>query len=427
MSSQSPLPVKQPWTSPAKGKLRARRKGSIMLLTLMLTGTVAMLSATFSNSVRTQMNLARDTNLALKAELSATSGLEIARRRLSLYPAWTGTSNSGIEVTNLGTYIIDRLDTQNDYWQNHVAEFEIEGVSGDGKFRMETNIEVEPGDMLRTKSFIGLGGNMNMHNCSYTGDLCVPDKIGIVWDWDSTMNGGLGGWLPAPLGSAPNLTFSSADLNGWLFKFTNTVHINSLQEMELQTQPLYMPGWNLDEYQVPGNGLVIFNGVTSLTNVSHTDTVVFILNQGDSLTLEDCTFSGGLVIYAEPNYDLRGPARNTVTFRKATVIGDGDQGYHPNLGLVAPAAEIRDSSVLSTTIDGFSFVYDIDSVSQLTVSGQMIVVNQVDVNTSSFQFEEAVAENPPPGITYGGPMPYIDVQEVLESYDPFTPPEGFGY
>ncbi|KAA3604899.1 MAG: hypothetical protein DWQ01_20035 [Planctomycetota bacterium] len=402
---------------------RAGEGGSILFLTLLFTGVLAMLSATFTSSVRTHTEISRDGHNGLKAELAATSGLEYCRRRLFEDPEWSGPDGGSMDLGSAGTFSVSRLDTQSNYYVPHIAELEIQGQFGSSRYRIQADINVDPGDLVRSQALVGLGGKMKLHNCSFQGDLTVPDKLGVVWDYHPDLMA----WLPAPITSIATLQFTSTALNGTLYKYTDTVHVDASKEIKTE-QEIFMPAWNLDDYIVPGPDRIIYTGVTSLQNVTLDKTAVFILDPGDDLELRDVTFNGGMVVYCESNYDLRSGPRNEIEFKKVNFVGGGDQGIHPHLGLLAPACEVEESGSMEITIEGFSFCNRLDKVTHLDVYGQMVVVDEMDnLNNAHFYYRDTVTDTPPPGIDYRGPKREIDILSIREAYDEFTPPEGFGY
>ena len=69
-------------------------RGSVLLLTLVVTGLIAMVSLSFGAPVDARVEVAREEAASLRTELAAQSALEWARRQLALDPQWKGTDGS---------------------------------------------------------------------------------------------------------------------------------------------------------------------------------------------------------------------------------------------------------------------------------------------------------------------------------------------
>ncbi|MHC4381175.1 MAG: hypothetical protein ACYSU1_08815, partial [Planctomycetota bacterium] len=65
---------------------RPAEAGSVLLLSLLITGLIATMTLSFANSMGTQIQVSRDEAATLHADLAAQSGLEYAKGRLRIDP-----------------------------------------------------------------------------------------------------------------------------------------------------------------------------------------------------------------------------------------------------------------------------------------------------------------------------------------------------
>ncbi len=400
-----------------------QERGSVLLLTLVLTSMLALLATTFTASARNQMQLARDATAALRAELAAQSGLEYTRMQLTLDPTWEGTAGETLMLDGETGFSVERLDVPNPN-DPVVGSLRITGTEGPSLYRILAEIEITPGDELRTKALGSLGAELHLNDGDVDGNMVIPDDANVVMDWDPTAGNGVGAWIFGGSGKAKNFEFSNANVYGKLYKYTEANYLNPGKEV-ITRKILKMPKWNLDHFLQPGPSRTHFDRISVLADMIIEDTVVVTLDPGATLVLDDVQLKGGLVVYVESTWDLRQGYRNEIIFRDQVIIGNGNKGDHPKLGLVAPACKV--SSVaggLGQELYGFHFVNEMDTYSMLKVVGQLIVVNDLlNFDHVDVDYDPEVSDDPPDGFEYGGPLPGVDVLLIRESYDAYEIPD----
>lgn len=393
------------------------------MIALLFTSFVAMLATSFGSSARTQMAVERDEGASVRAELAAQAGLDFARRQLYLDPVWNGVPEPGIALDGATSFLVTRLPGEVSAVAPTTVELVAEGRSATARFRLESEIHVVPGDELRTKVLAPLGEEVDVKYADIHGDISVPDKLGVVWDWNPRLNGGAGGWEPGGPDELEEFDFETTTLEGVLYKYTNTVYLGGAAE-RITTKPLRMPAWNLDPYLTPGPDRVILDGPESIQNQVFEQTVVIRPCPRRSwLLLDDNEFRGGLVVWAAADTDLRSVRPLEIRMQHQNRFGGGTRGIHPHIGLIAPTAEVRNISGLGQTYRGFNFWNEAEQDNWMDLYGQLVVVNEVEhIMHANLVFDPDVVANPPPGIQYAGPLPSVDVTVVRESYDPMPPP-----
>jgi len=399
-----------------------KERGSILLITLLVTGIVAVLSLTMGTSIRDQLQLARDGSAALHSELAAQSGLEFARRQLLKNPVWTGTAPEGLQFGGASTFAVTRLEGDLSYTHATDAVLAVEGRMGSALTRIEATIHVNPGDPVRTKALASLGGKLNMEDGSVQGDLLITDSLGVVNDYIPGT-----GWVPGGAGTMDEFEFEEVAMSGNLLKYDSQREYfeSGVPEITI-SDSVNMPAWDLEDYLDPGPDRVIFQGVEELKDVTLDETAVFVLAPGADLKLENVSLKGGVVVYTEGSWNLRGAPRNRVVLSHQVDIGGGQDGIHPSIGLIAPASEILTENSLPKSILGFSFWHSAHAsdATDLKLTGQIVVVNEIDdLEHATIVYDPKVAKNPPLGIQYFGSMPAINVTKVRESYDDFEFPD----
>jgi len=397
-----------------RGAFRAttRRRGSVLLLALFFGSLLALLAGSFGESVRAQVQNAREVNASLESELAAQSGLEFALRRLLWDPTWQGTLDP-VQIGNGASFRVLRSDPGDDY-AIHTAQLEIVANDGTSEYRLATAVEVTPGDPLRNKAITALGNKVRYHNLDVHGDMILVDARDKVWDWSPALQD----WVPAGPHLPAKSQLSSVDVVGTLYKYQeNSSYLHSGQE-RTWSRDLRMPAWSLDAYLVPDpSDRKIYHRPAELSGITLNKTAVVILEPGDNLVLDDARLLGGLIVHVPALADLRlGPAV-TITLKNSNEIGTGVHGIHPNIGLIAPGAMLQGNTGATTKMDGFTFLGSTNTTVHLDVDGMLILVNEVkNLNDAEITFDKKVAENPPMGITFSGPIPAVDVATMHESY-----------
>ena len=404
-------------------------QGSVLLLTLVVTGLIAMVSLSFGATVESRVDVAREEAAALRTELAAQSALEWTRRQLALNPEWAGTSDDLLLNEELRLYFkINRLEGESSAWEQTEVDFDLEGFEDRAKSRLTANLSVDPGDPLRSAALSVLGGNFRGRNLAMDGDLLVLDKPGLLWHplrSDATSpqsechfqrirlpdgskaNGRP--WIAAPPMPTPVVEMSRLDINGCALRSAETTFLRP-QERRI-TQPVHSPAWDLDVWRNPRLDAQIFEGLNILRNTTLRRTAVFVLEPGKDLVLENVELLGGAVIWGTSDHDPHGPARNRVILRGKNIIG----GLESGPALLAPCAEIRTSGGRHH-LEGVSLWHSASQLRRLNSKGLCIVLGGIEeARDCSFTWSEDVAANEPEGLSFFGGLPEIDVVGVRES------------
>ncbi len=412
---------------------RRRQRGSVLLLALILCGLVATLASSFGTSTRLQLDSARSTAAELHADLAAQSALEFAQRQVVLDPEWAGTLTGPVTLPNGASFDVSTSQA------NGLHEFAISATDarGVGGARLTATAQVNPGNSTADKALVFLGRELDMFDVHINGDFILADQLGKVFDWVSDANG-VGDWQLGGPSSLEDFTLSWMTLNDTLFKYSDTVYVGAGTDERRLTQPVAMPAWNLDEYLTPGPGRVIFTEGGLYEKKTYTETVVFVLDPGEELTLRDARFHGGVVIWAPPDQDLRGPARNKVWLRDVSI----GTGSGPHIGMLASATDVGMASTTGmgehicfndhqcgqnhccvngkkggSQMHGFNFVRSMHHLVGLLAHGQLFVVDSLEhLEESNIIYHNQVGENPPSGVQTTSGLDSVRLASVREVY-----------
>jgi hypothetical protein len=409
-------------------RINNSRRGTVLLMTLLISGIIAMVSLSFGDSVRNQMTNARHVAIALQADLSAQSGVEFARRRLALDPTWEGTDGQTIQI-NEGIYFsISRMPGEVSEYSPTTVSFLVKGMAGEGRADLMAEIYVEPGDPVRTKALSVLGGSLSGINVEIKGDAMWLEDDSIRWVY-----------RPGPLSSnssghhlsdlsrdgvwiqiydqrpKPDLTVQRMNLSGRLWTAHGLDNWSEDIEEELE-QPVHVPGWDFEGYLEDSDCIKVFNGNRRLEGVFMRKTAVFVLEPGETLTLVNCKLLGGVVVWVESGWDPQEGPRNHVILKGTNVIG-GDPKCSGNLGLMAPASRVMTMGKRRQVIHGMNLWHSAWMIRRLESRGLAVILDDLHgIRDCSFDFDIGVAQNPPDGVLFFGHMPEIDVVSVQEHY-----------
>lgn len=432
------------------------RRGSILLLTMVVTGLIALVSVSFNLGVADQMDLARDEAANLGAELASQSGAEYARRQLALDPEWPGTGGTWLRLDRDLAFRVERAAGEVSAFLPTDVRLTVEGRKEAARARHQVDLRVDPGDPLRTRAFSVLGGNIQAENVRVVGDFLWVDRTGVTWTYDAddpTADGpgeyrqvavlsvedledlandsdadpdedAHGTWKPGGVVRNPRIQASRVEVTGRIIKYRPIVYVNPDIEKEEQP-PVFVPGWDLEPYTQPAPDRVIYAGVTSLRDIALDQTAVFVLDPGQTLTLEDVTLRGGAVVYVEDDFAPFGPPRNSVVLRGHNVIGGGAAGVDENIGLLAPGARLRVDISSGQRMFGLTYLHSVQRARRVRTRGVTIVINDLlDTADSEAIYDEATSDDPPGGIFFFGGIPDVDVRLVREAFDAL--PDGSG-
>ncbi|MBC8330092.1 MAG: hypothetical protein H8E31_15240, partial [Planctomycetes bacterium] len=284
---------------------RETNRGSVLLLTLLMTGLISMLAMSFTSSARLQLSVGGDLRNEVHADLAVQSGLEFAQRQLLLDPDWAGTGADGVTLPRGGHFTVSAARSG----EEHLLSVDAGGPAGSGAARVAATLRVDGGNSTADKALVFMGRELSMENVHINGDFILADKLGVVMDWKHNAEGGT--WVPGGPATIEPFTLSWMTLNDTLIKYTDTVYVNGAQEQKISAK-VYMPSWDLNDYLGSAPGRIVLNTGGLYENQNFQDTVVFHLAPGEQLTLRKCRFLGGIVVYCERTADLRAPARNQV-------------------------------------------------------------------------------------------------------------------
>ena len=404
-------------------------RGSVLLLTLVVTGLIAMVSLSFGATVEARVEVAREEAASLRTELAAQSALEWARRQLALDPEWKGTDGSLLLDEDLRLYFkVERLDGASSSWEPTEVSLDLEGSGTRSLTRLTANLSVDPGDPLRSAALSVLGGDFRARNLSVDGDLLVLDQPGLLWDpvratgrphrgdrhfqgrrlADGTMGKGRP-WAQAPPMPWPVIEIFRLDISGCALRSSDT-SFSRPQERRI-TRPIHSPAWNLDAWREVRPDAKVFDGVRALRNTTLKKTAVFILEPGEDLILENVRLLGGAVIWGASDHDPHGPARNRVILRGNNFLGGTSQGP----ALLAPCAEVRTAGGRHQ-LKGSSFWHSAGQLRRLESRGVCVVLGGIaDARDCVFNWDPASASSAPEGMSFFGELPQVDVTGVGET------------
>jgi len=409
MQTITKLPLSRGICSGNRISSTGRERGAVFLFALVLTGIVATLAASFGSSIRLQIKVASNAAEELKSDLATQSGLEFSQRQLLLDPNWQGTGVSGIDLDGIH-FDVGRVDS------GGLTTLNITGQADSGISKIIAEFTNSTGLSTSDKALLFLGSDFDITSMLIKGDLLLPDSLGVVSDWLYDPLTGSGSWVPGGPDQIGSMWIQWSQVTGSLFKYTDNVYIGWGTDEQIIDQTVRMPAWNLDSYLVPQSGVTIFDHVDTISQTIVNDLAVFILDPGQTLTINQCQLLGGVVVYCEPEYDLRSGPRNTVHFSSCQI---GTSGSSSRIGLLAPGAKVTtDPFVGGGQVHGFSFWNSGEGIRSVLINGQLVVVNKLtDFANAQVVFNPNLLNNEPEGIimadSAGGPV----LQRVWENYN----------
>lgn len=492
---------------------RVSQKGSVLLMTLLVTGMIATLSLSFASSMGTQIQLARDQAATLHADLAAQSGLEYAQRRLFMDPMWDGTLGAPLLYADGTTFSVLREDGIGSLVLPTEVALMVEGNQSASKARFEILLYVNPGDPLLDKA-ISVLGDASGSNIKIEGDYLLLDAPGWIWDFrldlipevqsdtrlsdtelkedqvkidtrsvakrtvdtsqgydsdgvkralvssgesvserpgnspessssdsisrsissivepvvvSSTIEDLLlhirkknfqvqGVWARGTDGEATYIGLDRVEALGSLHNFSSTLYSWANHQVR-ERQPVHAPGWDFSSY-LPANAKIrVFDHVTSVTDLAIDETALFLLDEGQTLNLQNVNFGGGMVIWTEADYDYTGEPRNPIQLAGQNNFGGGTKGLE-NIGILAPGSSLTVSGSSRHTITGYTVLHSLTQVRRFQHRGVIIILNSAtDVFDSSFEHDSMIGKKPPESLLFFGDQPGVRVEQVIESFD----------
>ncbi|HEX9792535.1 MAG TPA: hypothetical protein VGC54_00985 [Planctomycetota bacterium] len=405
-----------------RGTSRVRREqGSILLPTLGITGFAATLSLTLLASVEVQLDIARNEVQSLHSELGGHSAVEYALRRITLDPAWSGTPVGGMEMAGGTSFTVARKNAG-----GSKSTLEIRGSNGLGGYAINVEVDVQtvggtPGEsgFLQHMAFVSFTGKGKLIDTEVIGDVLFGDAPTEMYAWDADTEE----YQRIEVDhSVPVFKGIYGGVQGTVFNYDSENVYNTAREQKQIDQPIHMPRVDMDFYLEPSDRVVIFDGVTALSDVVLEKTAVFVLPPGQSLSLRNVQLRGGAVVWSEPDYDLFGEERGNVKLDGSSSIGGGDGGVSASMGQIAPAYKVRASNQSQVAFRGLQYWGRMDTSNRVTVVGQAFVNTAImNWHNSTIVYDPAVANAPPPGIHYYGESEgevflSLDVLKVYEVF-----------
>lgn len=396
---------------------RNARSGGILIIVLVLMGLLSLTAISFAGSAEDGLTIQRDGHESLRAEFAAETGLDFALRRMQMAPRWTGTDEEGVTLPDGSVFHVEVLSDDFESGGNAVS-LRISGESGEGLMRLGADLDVDTGWSGDADVAMAILGNeFHMQDGIVRGDILLTDaedKLSM-WNWDTSQ------WEIGGYGAIEGYDFDGSTVDGELFKYSTTEYNVSTEEYRVSA-PVRAPKIDLDSYAVPGPGKVIYYGTNNLKNISLEETVVFVLDENQTISLDDCYFPGGVVVHCPKDYDLLGMYRNKILVKHGTRIGGGDGGVHPYIGLIAPGCEVQFThegcAFLNSDhsdIYGFNVWNEVFLVRNGRITGQLVVLNEVThMRNCEIVFDQLVADNIPYGIEFDGTSAHANLDAVHE-------------
>ncbi|HEX9792525.1 MAG TPA: hypothetical protein VGC54_00935 [Planctomycetota bacterium] len=401
-------------------------RGSVLLLTLVFASLLAMLTLSNMASIRAGLQISRNEATSVRAELAAESALAYALRRFKSEPAWEGTPVGESVRVGAGEFRVVVLDRTPHVDGGELVQLELQGWHDElSHFRMASRLRVSPGNSLSDKALMLFGGRTtDLGDTVITGDVLICDREHTVRDWIPATREWIGG-RPEQIDSvlAPNLLVA-----GTVEKFTDTVYSPGSNEEKI-SGVVNSPEWDMEPYLVAHPNSVIrdFTGNPAaqivLDGEIYEATNVIVLRPSQDVMIKDGRYYGGMVVYAEPTWDLRGMPRNRVDIKHPpSVFGGGTGGMHPHIGLIAPAGVLKINCAHGQVFDGFNFwgasEYISTGKSYFSMTGLWIIMNDAWVRGGTMQKDPAVGIDLPPGFSVSDTSSNVEFLSVWETYDP---------
>lgn len=371
---------------------------------------IAQLALSAGSSTESQLQVARNSTLSLRAEFSAQSGLDYAVTQLTQNPYWQGTEGEFVTLTAHQSFSISVSFEEDDAFAGTKAVIRSTGRSEDGEQTLRMEAVVDTGSSMGDAAGVFLSSDIELTQGKLNGDVLIPDIVGAIEDYLLDAEGNPTWTLNED--ELGDLDVSTTNAIKTVRQYTSTNHFKGNSTIEVETDPYRMPAWDLDGYTEPDSSRLILDGVTSLNGLSTSQTVVVILDEGESLDVTDCNLHGGLVVWAPPTYNLRDGARNAINVTSSNI----GTGSHPHIGLMAPAAQVSGSGG-GLNFHGLCFWNSIDGLDQAHITGALVVINEiVACHKLNLNGHPQTIANMPDGISFSGSGEGIQFLTAGEDY-----------
>lgn len=376
----------------------------------MFCALIAQFALSSGSSTESQLSIARNEQASVRADFAAESGLDYAINHLMANAYWTGTNGDSITLSDSQSFSVAVTFEEDDAFAGTKAVIRSTGRSGEGERTLRMEAIINTGSSAGDAAAVFLSSDIELTRGKLNGDVLVPDVVGAIEDYFLDADGNPSWQLNTDeLGT---LDVDSTNAIKTVRQFTETNHFKGNSDIELETEPYKMPAWDLDMYATPDSTRMILDDVSSLDNLNTSQTVVVILEAGETLSVNDCNLHGGLVIWAPAEYNLRDGARNAVTINSSN-IGTGSA---PHIGLMAPAASVSGEGG-GLNFHGLCFWNSIQGLDQAHITGALVVVNEiVGCDKLNLNGHPPTLGNFPDGISFQGTGAGIDFLTSGEDY-----------
>jgi hypothetical protein len=398
----------------------ARRgdRGTILVITMIVSGILTLMSMSFGMTVRTAVAQAREAEPALHAELAAHSAVDYALRQLLFDSDWDGTGQEMLPLEGGTGFTVRREPVlsarppiEDGDGNGHAGPdtdptetylFTLTGSHGMAEATLEMVVRISSMDPIKDQAFAVLGGAVDLQHLSVSGNMLITDELGFTLDYiPDPLDPSTGTWEEGGVDFLGDFDFDHVDISGSLSKYSTNTYTDG-REITIW-QEIQTPSWYLEPYLEPAPDRVILTDVTALDNQHFTDLVVLVNPPGDQIRIRECVFENGIVVYAEPDWDMRGVPRNELYLKKPCFFGSETSSTH--IGILAPATEVVTPGTLGhpPTMIGTTYIHSLNNVMGGTISGQLIALNSVEhIMHTTFTYDPELAQWPPDGFDFGG-------------------------
>jgi hypothetical protein len=375
-----------------------RERGVVLLTCIPLIFLIALAASSMALSQVDRIAITEDDTASLQAKLMAESAVDFAMRQLVLDPAWRSPNGTDFSVGEAGEFGVQTFGTG----ETGGLVMRMTG-SADGAtamFQAEVLVGASgPGDLIKSCGLVTLGGDFDANNVDVdAGNVLIVDDENGVLDYDL----GADDWVDPGIFD-PEITINNFHVEGNLYSFEGVDGPNvSFGAASLVSAPVRTPRFNMEWFLEPNANITVYTA-SSLKNLTTNKTAVIHVPAGTHITLDNCNFYGGLVVYSEDGYEPRGAHRNTIEWKKCTFGKAVNPGAVPGLGMLAPAAHVTHSHTQNSGY-GLFYVKSADHFNAITITaGAVMIVNHVgQMNNVDISYDDSIWEGQfDPFLTWG--------------------------